>query len=500
MAEQKKNSEPFKSNKEQILTFSGYENTLPLDLWLERIDKRIEDTWSEEQKILTAQENLCQESVLVKSVRVQTFSSYATFVETMKSIFPCSERKFQVSDWDRGAKRFRGTTFEDWLKTFKGIYLLSKTKDRWDSKNLTHDERSIIMSNLAKMVPICALEQYQINNDEWNCEELEKITFNQLINGITNKERIDAKKVPNPWEQMYLPDRSKWGNKNQVRVNTLAMNAGATVSTPAQGEQQKSYDKKKGKVPFQNKANGSADKTSGQPATNQRDNQQSRSGSQQQSQQYSSGGRGRGRGNYSGRGRGRGGYQRQDQQGNNPGYQQSNQPTGGWRNDASNQAAPPQYSFDKKKKQANRQGNQRGGYRGGYGNQGYQSQGSQGYQSQGNQGYQRNVNTVGVGQVDLNQMYAMNSQALPGQYLMPMQAVPAGQYSMQQQPQSNYHFGGGQDVPGANVQGNPPVGPRGISNAIGQAPGPQQAASPIMEPQRVGNLQLIGRGRSQQHH
>ena len=435
MAEQKKNSEPFKSKKEQILTFSGYDNTLPLDLWLDRIEKRMENTWSEEQKILTAQENLCPESVLVKSVKIQTFSSYSTFVETMKTIFPCSAKKFQVLDWEKGAKRFRGTTFEDWLKTFKGIYLLSKTKDRWDSKNLTTDERSIIMSNLAKMVPICALEQYQHNNDEWKCEELEKITFNQLINGITTKERIDAKKVPNPWEQMYLPDKTKWSNKNVVRVNTLTINAGATVSTPAQGDQQKSYDKKKGKFPYQNKSNGSgADGTSGQPATNQRDNQQSRSGSQQQFQQYSSGGRGRGRGSYSGRGKGRGGYQRQDQQGNNPGFQQSNQPTGGWKNDAGNQTAPPQQSGDKKR-QSNRQGNQRGGYRGGYRGQGYQNQGNQGYQSQGNQGYQRNINAVGVGQMDLNPMYAMNSQALPGQYLMPMQAMPAGQYNMQPQPQ-----------------------------------------------------------------
>ena len=497
IAEQKKNSDPFKSKKEQVLTFSGYENTLPLDLWLERIEKRIENHWTEEQKILTAQENLCQDSALVKSVKIQTFSSYSTFVETMKSMFPCGAKKFQVSEWGKNAQRFKGTTFEDWLKTHKGTYLLSKTKDRWDTKNLTPDERSIIMSNLAKMVPICALEQYQHDNDEWKCDELEKITFNQLINGITTKERIDAKKVPNPWEQMYLPDKNRWTKKDVVRVNTLTISTDAAASTPAQADQPRYFDKKKGKFQSKNKSYSSgADRTSGQPATNPRENQQSGSGFQQQSQQYSPRGRGRGSyssGSYSGRGRGRGGYQRQD----NPGFQQSNQPTGGWKNDAGNQAAPPQYSGDKNKKQANRQGNKRGGYRGGRGGQGYQNNGNQGYQNQGNQGYQRNINAVGMSQMDHNQMYVMNSQALPGQYLMPMQAIPAGQYNMQPQPQNNYHFGGNQEVPGPNIPGNPQLGPRGISSAIRQAPGPEQAESPIVEPQRVGNLQLINRGRFQ---
>ena len=49
MVEQKKSSDPFKSKKEQVLTFSGQENTLPLDLWLERISKRLEDHWTDEQ-------------------------------------------------------------------------------------------------------------------------------------------------------------------------------------------------------------------------------------------------------------------------------------------------------------------------------------------------------------------------------------------------------------------------------------------------------------------
>ena len=275
MVEQKKSSDPFKSKKEQVLTFSGQENTLPLDLWLERINKRFEDHWTDEQKVLTAQENLCQESVLVKSVKIQTFSSYDTFVETMKSIFPCSAKRFQVSEWSKNAQRFKGTTFEDWLKTYKGTYLLSKTKDRWDSKNLTPDERSIVMSSLARIVPTCAVEKYQHDNDEWKCDELEKITFSQLINGITTKERIDSRKRPNPWQEMYLPESRTWNNKNVVRVNTLATSADAIVSRLAQEDQKRSFDKKN------NKSHGSGtDRTSGQHATNQRGNQQSGSGFQ----------------------------------------------------------------------------------------------------------------------------------------------------------------------------------------------------------------------------
>ena len=164
---------------------------------------------SDAGKIMIAQENLDKDSVYVQSVKRQSFTSFDTFVETMKTLFLCSGKRFQVQDWERSACRFRGTSFANWLKTDKGIYLLSKTKDRWDAKDLTIDERSIIMSNLAKMVPIAALEEYQISQDEWKCDELEKIAFNKLINKLTTKERIDSKKVPNPWEQMYLPDKSQ---------------------------------------------------------------------------------------------------------------------------------------------------------------------------------------------------------------------------------------------------------------------------------------------------
>ena len=91
------------------------------------------------------------------------------------------------------------------------------------------------------------MEKYQHDNDEWKCDELEKITFSQLINGITTKERIDSRKRPNPWQEMYLPESRTWNNKNVVRVNTLATSADAIVSRPTQEDQKRSFDKKNNK-------------------------------------------------------------------------------------------------------------------------------------------------------------------------------------------------------------------------------------------------------------
>ena len=176
----------------------------------------------------------------------------------------------------------------------------------------------------------------------------------------------------------------------------------------------------------------------------------------------------------------------QGNQGSNPGTQQSSQPALGWTNDSSNQQAPQNSGFKKRNPKRQFRGNGRGGtgYRGG----------------QGNQNFQRNVNAVGMAPVvDLNAMYGVNPQMLTGQGVMPMQALPAGQYApppAQQQP-NNFHFGGAnQHMQAANVpMANQSQAPRGISGA--QAAIPMQAAPSHTDPQRVGNLQLYSRVGSQ---
>ena len=109
----------------------------------------------------------CPKSELVSGIKTQRFTSYDSLVRTMECLFERSAHVFQVLEWSsKGTKRFRGTSFADWLKTSRGIYLFSRTSPKWDAKELSDNEIASVMNALATLVPVNTLTKYIVSTRE----------------------------------------------------------------------------------------------------------------------------------------------------------------------------------------------------------------------------------------------------------------------------------------------------------------------------------------------
>ena len=379
-----------------FLVFTAEQQGKGLEKWFSDLEQRFGDHWTTENKTTYAQKHLDKSKESLKNIVTNNFSSYEALKDFMKSMFECEATIFKVSDWSEDIWRFLGTTFTDWCKTKKGVYLISNTKDRWDAKALTPDERTIIMNGLAKVVPRITLQPYSNNLGNYKIELLEQTKFMDIINNLKSSEVFDTVN----WKSFNCEKRE--GKPKQViSLNTLRVEEG---STQLQQNQTELQPNKRYKRKFQRNQN-TGNTGEGMPQNSQQP-QNSQPPVNQPVQQNIDTGAGRGRGRKF-RGRGRG----------SPANSGTPSPASGQQ-----RALPAAANGNQQQNQAPPRG--RGGrgtyYRGRRGN--YRGRGGQG---RGNAGQQpTNVNAISQ-PVDLNQLYQY------GGYVQ----MPNGNWTVIQPPQ-----------------------------------------------------------------
>ena len=474
MAGKKEGCDPAKARAEQSLVFSGKENTMPLDVWFQRLNTKMTGPqWTDEKKILYAQESLCSKSELVSGIRTQRFETFESLVKTLECMFEKSAHVFQVLEWSKGTRRFKGTSFANWLKTSRGIYLFSRTSPKWDAKELSDNEVASIMNALATLVPVNTLAKYIVTTREddgliyWNYEELRKYTFKTIMDEIMKDERISPMLNPNPWAQMFLADASK-AKPSVARINMLHTVEPAKAAKPVanaensqQQQQQQQSDQGRRKKKFFKKKPAS-ETSSANTSTPINENRTQDPPQSSGSNQQWSGGRGQ-------RGRGSRGswYKPNGQRG-----QQNNvgsQPAVEWRQ-ADEQM--PQRSGNNRGR--GQRGRRRPGNRGNRGGNGRQDRSSP-----------RQLNTVGT--VD------MYYRAPTPQYLMPAPQYYLPAAGQPVQGGNNACFGAPPQQQTLDAQRIPSPVPRGLVAPHSAMHG-QQSRPPPMEPQAQGisQVQLYG--------
>ena len=185
-----------------------------------------------------------------------------------------------------------GITVE-WLRTKRGVYLISKTKDRWDSMELTNDERTMVMNGLAKVVPQITLQPYSTTLGNYKHEMLKDIKFMDIIDKLKTSEVFDTVN----WKS-FAGERREGKTKHIIALNTLKLEEGNS-QTPASVEELPRRFKRK----FLKK-HSTTTATEGSQQADQAQTPGS-SANQSSAKTAESPGYGRGRG-YRGRGRGRG--------------------------------------------------------------------------------------------------------------------------------------------------------------------------------------------------
>ena len=429
-----------------FLVFTAEQQGKGLDKWFADLEQRFGDHWTTENKTTYAQKHLDKSKESLKNIVTNNFSSYEALKDFMKAMFECEATVFKVSDWSEEIMRFLGTTFSEWCKTKKGVYLISNTKDRWDAKALTPDERTIIMNGLAKVVPRITLQPYSNNLGSYKIELLEQTKFMDIINNLKSSEVFDTVN----WKSFNCEKRE--GKTRQViSLNTLRVEDGPTQLQQHQTELQPNKKFKKKFQKYQNTGNTGE----GMPPNNELP-QNSQPPVNQPVQQNIGSGSGRNRGKKF-RGRGRG----------SPANSGRTSPASGQQ-----RSLPAPSNGNQQQNQAPPRG--RGGrgtyYRGRRGN--YRGRGGQG---RGNAGQQpANVNVISQ-PTDLNQLYQY------GGYVQ----MPNGSWTVIQPPQyqtvSPLAWGGQQ------TQQNPY-----LTNAT---PGPSQAQQrPLQQNLQSQDVRVSGIG------
>lgn len=116
--------------------FYGTEVTISVQDWLKRIESQFEDDWSEVKKVQFATKRLDKNNnELVHRTRLDC-PTFAQFKSHMILTYGSRHKPFDLSRWN-DARRYVGTTFENWLQTPLGTLLLDKTTVIWDSGNLS---------------------------------------------------------------------------------------------------------------------------------------------------------------------------------------------------------------------------------------------------------------------------------------------------------------------------------------------------------------------------
>ena len=382
----------------------------------------------------------------------------------MLKAFGRIHKPFTIARW-QDARRFQDMSFLNWTLSPTGTLLIDKTSTKWDSLDITEDERSVIMTRLRLLVPHKALQQYSSANGEWNYTKLASVQFLTIMEDLLDDEYF----WPDIWRTFNntLPMHSRY-NHESWKINSIEM------ERPASRKPNERNKPSFGKQEYQQPPN-----EAGQNPTRGRQNF-----------------RPRGRGNYSDRGRGAGQNQNQrpfqNQQQHQQQHQQSqqqqsqqqqgynNKPSTGNRNQYNqnpyNQTQQQNYQRDYNQQQQNRQYDNRpqNSTRGG------PSRGSYNGRFQGNRrgnfnrgGQQRRVHNVqqddqyGHSQ---NNLYSSNYNSDQGfqQYALPtpLQQQQRGnsQMNQPQQPyqQQRQNLQGPQYLSQANAKNAqpPPTAPR----------------------------------------
>ena len=112
-----------------------------------------------------------------------------------------------------------------WITTKCGNKLCNETAKRWNTKNLTNDEMTIIMDQIKRMVPPSALENYITDVGDWDKEALLSMEFMTFIYKIKRHEDTHV----SDW--YHFNNKLGYANENSVeqKINTVE-----TVKTPAQ--------------------------------------------------------------------------------------------------------------------------------------------------------------------------------------------------------------------------------------------------------------------------
>ena len=71
-----------------------------------------------------------------------------------------------------------------------GVMLIEKTAERWDTRGLSYDELTIIVNNLASLVPRKVFAEFFNIDKSWNSEKLLNQKFMDIITMICTQESL----------------------------------------------------------------------------------------------------------------------------------------------------------------------------------------------------------------------------------------------------------------------------------------------------------------------
>ena len=138
----------------------------------------------------------------------------------MLLVFGRLHKGFSMARWSE-AIRYQGTSFLNWTLSATGTILIDRTANKWDNRNITNDERSVIMGQLRTMVPPKTLQKFSSANEVWNYNRLANIEFLTLIGDILEDEYF----WPDIWYKFNgtLPRHNKY-NHESWKANSLEVN------------------------------------------------------------------------------------------------------------------------------------------------------------------------------------------------------------------------------------------------------------------------------------
>ena len=198
------------------MIFRGTPRTLSLKDFFCRMEENFKPNWTDMQKRQFTIKHLDASNGHLYNLTTMDVKSYPRLKQLLQMKFGNMHPSFDLSKWNQ-ATRYKGTSFTDWGLSENGISLIDNTAPRWDNKQLSYDELSIIMNRLCRMVPKRIFSKYITIDNSWDKDALLNFTFMELMNMIAKDERYETvswrafedsyffPEAPHPERKTYVP-------------------------------------------------------------------------------------------------------------------------------------------------------------------------------------------------------------------------------------------------------------------------------------------------------